>query len=82
MRSALVWDSEDEVQATNVGGRVEAYAVIRVYTVDTDLAHGENDGLCTIQGVSVDGWAVRHELLVRETILVDNLHLLDDGRFS
>lgn len=65
----------------NRGGRVETYTVSWIDTVETYLAHGENDRLCAIEGVSVNGGSVGHKFFVCETVLVYNPHLSDDGRF-
>lgn len=59
----------------------ETYTVIWIDAVETNLAHCKNDGLCTIKGVSVDGRSVSHKFFVGETVLVDNLHLFNYGRF-
>lgn len=55
------------------------YTVAWVDTVETNLAHCEDDSLSTIEGVAKNSRSVTHELFVCETALVDNLHLLHDG---
>lgn len=56
--------------------------VLGVLAVDVELAHGAYQGLCAVDDVLVDGEAVHGELLLRVAILVDDLHLLDDGRLA
>jgi hypothetical protein len=50
--------------------------------LDLELAHCANEGLCAVDDVLVDGEAVHGELLLRIAVLVDDLHLLDDGRLA
>ena len=57
------------------------YAVIWIDAVQTDLAHSNDDGLCAIKGVSVDGGSVSHKFFVGEAILMDDPHLFKDGCF-
>lgn len=50
--------------------------------LDLELAHGADEGFCAVDDVLVDGQAVHGELLLGVTVLVDDLHLLDNGRLS
>lgn len=64
----------DEVVAVFVvAGRLGLYL---------ELPHGADERLCAIDDVLIDGEAVHGELLLRVAILVDDLHLLDDGRLA
>jgi hypothetical protein len=47
-----------------------------------ELSHGADEGLCAVDDVLVDGEAVHGEFLLRVTILMDDLHLLDNGRLA
>ena len=55
------------------------YMVMWIDTVQTDLMHCKNNSLCTIKGVSVDGGSVSHKFFVGEAILMDDLHLFNNG---
>lgn len=46
---------------------------------DFELSHSTNEGFCAINDVFVYGETVHGELFLGVAILVDNLHLLDDG---
>jgi hypothetical protein len=61
---------------------VAELVVARRLGLDLELAHCADEGLCTVDDVLVDGEAVHGELLLGVAVLVDNLHLLDDGRFA
>jgi hypothetical protein len=64
----------DEVVAVFiVAGRLGLYL---------ELSHGADEGLCAVDDVLVDGEAVHGELLLRVAILMDDLHLLDNGRLA
>ncbi len=53
--------------------------VARKHRVDADLAHREDDRLRALEEVAVDRLAVGGELGRGVPVLVDDLHLLDDG---
>jgi hypothetical protein len=61
---------------------VAVLVVARDLGLDLELAHGANEGLRAVDDVLVDGQAVHGQLLLCVAILVDDLHLLDDGRFA
>jgi hypothetical protein len=50
--------------------------------LDLELAHCADEGLCAVDDVLVDSEAVHGELLLGVAVLVDDLHLLDDGRLA
>ena len=49
---------------------------------NVELSHSSYDSLDAIQNVFVDGQAVEAKLLWCIAVLVDDLHLLDDRRFT
>lgn len=59
-----------------------AYPVGRSLTVNSDLVHGFDNGLCRFNKVSVYRHAIGHQFAVGETILVDNFHLFNDRRLA
>ena len=49
---------------------------------DVEVRHGPEDGNQRLDGVTVDNWAVLLEVLAGEATLMDDLHLLHNGRFT
>ena len=56
-----------------------AYAVLDVRRLKRQFVHREDNSLCAFQQILVDCDAVGNALLDRETVLVDYLHLFDNG---
>ena len=49
---------------------------------DVELLHRSNKCLCTVDDVFVDGQSVHGKFISGVSILMDNFHLLDNGRLS
>ena len=63
----------------------EVVAVLVVagdFWLDLELPHGANEGFCAIDDVLVYGQTVHGELLLCVAVLVDDFHLLDNGRLA
>ena len=75
------------VGCAGAGGGVEAVvedalcegAVGELVALEAELAHVDDDGVGGVEDVLVDDGAVLGELAGGEAVLVDDLHLLDDG---
>jgi hypothetical protein len=61
---------------------VAELVVARRLGLDLELAHGANEGFGAVDDVLVDGEAVHGELFLGVAVLVDDLHLLDNGRLA
>lgn len=70
-------DGFDGVVEYSVG----MYSVVWKDGVDTKLAHGENNGLPALDEILVHGIALREKFITSVTILMNDLHLLDDSGF-
>lgn len=66
----------------NEGERCITYSVVGVFRVHTNLSHSHNQRLGRVKDVFIDDSSEREQFVFRVTILVDNLHLFDDCRFS
>ena len=58
------------------------YRTRRVLVLDLEQVHGPDHGLHRHEDVLVDQLDVSPLLLVRKACSVDDLHLLDEGRFA
>jgi hypothetical protein len=58
---------------------VAVIAIDLFFRFNLELAHGHYESLCTVYDILEDGVSVHGELFRRVSILVDNLHLFDDG---
>lgn len=61
---------------------VAVFAVAGALGADVELSHGADEGFGAVDDVFVDGETVHGELVLGVAILVDNLHLLDNGRLA
>jgi hypothetical protein len=61
---------------------VAVLVVARRLWLYLELSHCADEGLCAVDDVLVDGEAVHGELLLRVAVLMDDLHLLDNGRLA
>lgn len=66
----------------NEGERCITYSVVGVLRVHTNLSHSHDQCLGGVKNVFIDDSSEREQFVFRVTILVDNLHLFDDCRFS
>lgn len=61
--------------------RCRAYSVVNVLGVHANLSHCHDQRLGRVKNIFIDDSSEREQFVFRVTILVDNLHLLDDCRF-
>jgi hypothetical protein len=59
-----------------------AYLVGGIHALDADLPHGVDNGLRAIEDVLVYDLPEGKPLLLREAVLMDDLHLFDNRRFA
>lgn len=71
----LLWVRVDRV----VEEVFAVFVVARAFGRNLELAHGTDEGFCAIDDILVYGQAVHGQLFLGVTVLMDNLHLLDDG---
>ena len=62
-----------------MGTETETHPVRWINTVNLDLAHSVDDGLCAVDDVLVYGRTIGQEFVAGEALLVNDFHLFDDG---
>jgi len=76
--------TRDRIEKGHEGVKIRGrtYGIGGIGRLNLKLVHGGGDCLCALEKVGVYGFAVCYLGVVREAVLVDDAHLLDNRRLA